>query len=636
MMDMRFNSVHEAFRASVRRWADRPFLRIIEDTARRYDRPSGVHTYGETDEQVERLVVCYRARGLGPGRRVALLLENRPEFLHHWLALNALGASVVPLNADWGAAELEYVLAHSEACMAVTLAAGREALESALAGMARPPRLATAEELSQAGASPGRGAGPGSPTGDSHRGGQGLTEYRTPDRSGTLPPAGAQGPDPGCAPDLPAGRQGDAPPRPSGEDGMPSARKAAATSAPPRPSREDRSASPASGWRSEPSGRDAECALLYTSGTTGRPKGCILSNEYFLWGGDWYRRLGGLCALRPGEECLATPLPMHHMNALAVSTMAMLMTGGCIAPLDRFHPSSWWASVREADATIIHYLGVMPAILLDQPQHSLDVQHRVRFGFGAGVSAAHHERFERRFGFPLVEAWAMTETGLAAAVIANRAPRKIGTACFGRPPPQVEWRIVDEDGADAGVGEPGELLVRRAGEDPRFGFFSGYLKDAQATQAAWRGGYFHTGDVVRQDPDGLLHFVDRKKNIIRRSGENIAAVEVEAVVAEHPAVAAVGVAPVPDQVRGDEVMALVVLGDASAPDDQVALARGIVRHCLGRLAYYKAPGYIAFCASLPLTATEKIQRAALKTLALARLEANTCVDTRSLKRRRPR
>lgn len=553
---MRFNSVHEAFRASARRWADRPFLKIVQDTAQRYDRPPGVHTYAETEEQVERLVAHYRACGLGAGRRVALLLENRPEFLHHWLALNALGASVVPLNTDWGAAELEYVLAHSEACMVIALEAGREALVSALADMARPPELATADTLAQEGA-------------------------------------------------------------------------------PLRPSRKNRSASSLAGQQSEPPGRDTECALLYTSGTTGRPKGCVLSNEYFLWGGDWYRGLGDLCALREGEECLVTPLPMHHMNALAVSTMAMLMTGGCIAPLDRFHPSSWWASVREADATIIHYLGVMPAILLDQPKHSLDVQHRVRFGFGAGVSAAHHQRFERRFGFPLVEAWAMTETGLGAAVIANREPRKIGTACFGRPPPQVDWRIVREDGAHAGIDEPGELLVRRAGEHPQFGFFSGYLKDAEATKAAWRGGYFHTGDVVRQDPDGLLHFMDRKKNIIRRSGENIAAVEVEAVAAEHPAVAAVGVAPVPDQVRGDEVMALVVLGDAATSHDQAALAQDIVRHCLRRLAYYKAPGYIAFCTSLPLTATEKIQRGALKTAALARLEANSCVDTRSLKRRRP-
>ena len=91
--------------------------------------------------------------------------------------------------------------------------------------------------------------------------------------------------------------------------------------------------------------RKTECALLYTSGTTGKPKGCVLTNQYFLWSGEWYRRLGGLCELHPGRDCLITPLPMHHMNAMACSSMVMLMTGGCIAPLDRFHPSTWWASV---------------------------------------------------------------------------------------------------------------------------------------------------------------------------------------------------------------------------------------------------------------------------------------------------
>lgn len=247
----------------------------------------------------------------------------------------------------------------------------------------------------------------------------------------------------------------------------------------------------------------------------------------------------------------------------------------------------------------------------------------------------------------------MTETGCAAAVIANVEPRKVGTACFGRPPPEVDWRIVNQEGKDCVPNETGELLVRRAGTQPRFGFFREYLHDPQATETAWEGGYFHTGDLVCEDDDGLLHFVDRRKNLIRRSGENIAAVEVEAVIAEHPQVAAVGVAAVPDRIRGDEVMALVVpkaaptaLGPeegrphgskagptALKPEEEQPLAQAIVAHCRQRLAYYKAPGYVAFCERLPLTATEKVQRAELKALAEARLAAGTCVDTRDLKRR---
>ena len=562
----KFGTVYEAFRASAQAAPDAPLLRIVADAAWRYGIESGTLTYGAALREVERLASAYRTANLGPGRRVALLLGNRPEFFLHWLALNAVGASVAPLNPDWGAAEIQYVLEHSGAALAVTEARRRKALEDAAKHLPQPPAVVDLTMTQLGGlANQEKSSGPAQSPADAH----------------------------------------------------------------------------------------TECALLYTSGTTGKPKGCALPNEYFLWSGEWYRRLGGLCELQPGQDCLITPLPMHHMNAMACSSMAMLMTGGCTAPLDRFHPSTWWASVREAEATIVHYLGVMPAMLLERAPDPLDARHQVRFGFGAGVGAAHHAAFERRFGFPLVEAWAMTETGCAAAVIANVEPRKVGTACFGRPPPEVDWRIVNQEGKNCAPNETGELLVRRAGTQPRFGFFREYLHDPQATEAAWEGGYFHTGDLVCEDDDGLLHFVDRRKNLIRRSGENIAAVEVEAVIAEHPQVAAVGVAAVPDRIRGDEVMALVVpkaaptaLGPeegrphgskagptALKPEQEQPLAQAIVAHCRQRLAYYKAPGYVAFCERLPLTATEKVQRADLKALAEARLAAGTCMDTRDLKRR---
>jgi len=129
----------------------------------------------------------------------------------------------------------------------------------------------------------------------------------------------------------------------------------------------------------------------------------------------------------------------------------------------------------------------------------------------------------------------MTETGVGAVVIANREPRKVGTACFGRPEDRVECRVVDEAGHDAALGE---LLVRVAGKKPRFGFFREYLKDPEATAEAWSGGYFHTGDIVSRDEDGDFHFIDRKKNVIRRSGENIAAAELKLSADEWKAIEA--------------------------------------------------------------------------------------------------
>ncbi len=252
-----------------------------------------------------------------------------------------------------------------------------------------------------------------------------------------------------------------------------------------------------------------EAALLYTSGTTGLPKGCVLTNEYFLNCGDWYQNVGGACALHEDGERMLTPLPLFHMNAMACSTMAMISVGGCLSVLDRFHPTTWWQSVRESRASIIHYLGVMPAMLMNTEPDVQDKDHGVRFGFGAGVEKQLHVPFEERFDMSLVEAWAMTETGNGAIVITAHGDRHVGTGCFGRPTPDVEVRLVDEDGKDVATGEIGELLVRRAGKNPKFGFFDRYLKNEEETAKAWEGGWFHTGDVVRRNTDGTLVFVDR-------------------------------------------------------------------------------------------------------------------------------
>ena len=383
----------------------------------------------------------------------------------------------------------------------------------------------------------------------------------------------------------------------------------------------------------EPQSELSECALLYTSGTTGRPKGCILPNRYFLHAGRWYARIGGLAALRPGEERMLTPLPLVHMNAMAYSTLAMVLTGGCLIVLDRFHPGSWWDSVRESRATVVHYLGVMPAMLMKAAARDDDARHAVRFGFGAGVDRALQAPFEQRFGFPLLEAWAMTETGAGAVVIANREPRQVGSSCFGREEADVEVRIVADGGGDAAVDEPGELWVRHAGPDPRYGFFAGYLKDAAATDEAWAQGWFHTGDIVSRDARGELHFIDRRKNVIRRSGENISAVEVESVLNQHAAVKTSAVAATPDALRGDEVLACVVTHEPVPAEQRQALAEELVQHALARLAYYKAPGYVAFVDALPLTTSQKIQRGDLKALALRLPGQACCVDTRSLKKR---
>jgi acyl-CoA synthetase (AMP-forming)/AMP-acid ligase II len=167
----------------------------------------------------------------------------------------------------------------------------------------------------------------------------------------------------------------------------------------------------------------------------------------------------------------------------------------------------------------------------------------------------------------------------------------------------MDIRLVDDEGRPVETGTPGELLVRATGTDPRHGFFTRYLNDPAATDEVWAGGWFHTGDVVREGPDGSLFFVDRKKNIVRRSGENIAVVEVEGALEQEPDIAGAAVAPVPDEIRGEEVCALIRLRDGR-PADPDAVARRIMAGCAERLAYYKVPGWIAFVDVLPVTATQ--------------------------------
>jgi acyl-CoA synthetase (AMP-forming)/AMP-acid ligase II len=554
-------TVFHAFRRIAAAHPERPFLSILPEVAARCGIDPIELSYGRALDAVEAIAARIGDAGYGHGHRAGLLLENRPSFFLTWLALNALGISVVPINGELRPAELDYLVAHSGLCLAVVL----------------PARVA---DVAAAAA----------------RGGSAVC----------VVPSFDDEVDAGLAV------------RGSGSAPRGLAQLVRAASAPP--------------LRGAP-GIDTECGLLYTSGTTGRPKGCVLPNAYYLIAGEWYLAAGGLCTIRHGEDRLLTPLPMTHMNAMAYSTMAMVLSAGCVVPLDRFHPGGWWDAVRTSRATIVHYLGVMPAMLLGAPPSAADREHRVRFGFGAGVDRRHQSSFEARFGFPLLEAWAMTETGAGAVVIANHEPRQVGQSCFGRAAPELELRLVDEAGADVDGDTPGELLVRAAGADPRRGFFREYLKDPQATAEAWAGGWFHTGDVVRRDADGHLYFVDRRKNVIRRSGENIAAVEVESVLRRHPGVREVAVAATPDAVRGDEVLACVV--PVAALDDG---ARGVLAHelvalCLEHLAYFKAPGWVAFLAALPLTPTQKVQRGELKALAATLPGTPGCIDTRALKKR---
>ena len=370
-------------------------------------------------------------------------------------------------------------------------------------------------------------------------------------------------------------------------------------------------------------------SILYTSGTTGRPKGCLLSHRYELASGFWYATRRGLATLGDGGERVYNPLPLYHCNAGVLSFFGVMLSGNCQVQTDRFSPQRWWDEVIETRASVVHYLGVIIPLLLGRPPSPTDRAHAVRFGLGAGVEPQLHAAFEERFGFPLVEVWGMTE--MVRILTDNEPPRRVGTRCFGRAVPEVEVRVVDEADRDVATDAPGEMLIRHSARTPREGFFSGYLDDEAATAAAWKGGWFHTGDIVSRDADGFLHFVDRKKNIIRRSGENIAAAEIEALLLTHPKVRQAAVLAVPDEVREEEVFAAVVLVEGTTGDE--AAARDVFDFCFARLAYFKAPGYVHFAASLPTTGTQKIQKHQIFPAGSDPRSGPGTYDLRSLKRR---
>jgi acyl-coenzyme A synthetase/AMP-(fatty) acid ligase len=190
----------------------------------------------------------------------------------------------------------------------------------------------------------------------------------------------------------------------------------------------------------------------------------------------------------------------------------------------------------------------------------------------------------------------------------------------------MDYRIVNEQDEDVSAGDAGELLVRSKGDNPRKKFFSGYYKDPAATEEGWKGGWWHTGDVVREGDDGSFYFVDRRKNVIRRSGENIAAVEVEAVLLQSPDVIGCAVCAVPDEIRGDEVFAFII-------NKKGADARKIFDHCMAHLTYFKVPGYIAFVAALPLTASQKVSRGEIRQMAQDSIRNKGCADLREFKKR---
>lgn len=333
--------------------------------------------------------------------------------------------------------------------------------------------------------------------------------------------------------------------------------------------------------------------IQYTSGTTGAPKGCMLSHEYWLRLAERSVRFSGV-----GEHDVAlTAQPFYYMDPQWNVGMALL--AGCsLVILPRFSASTFWQTVKDTGTTFFYVLGTMPVYLLKQPPNpEVERGHRVRYVACSGIVPQLHAEFESRWGVPWREAFGMTETGVDLFVpVEDRAC--VGSGAVGRPVDGKEARVVDAAGCPLGDGAVGELCVRGTG------MMLGYWNNPAATAERMRDGWLHTGDLAFRDEKGYYHIVGRLKDMIRRTGENISAVEVEGVLSQHPAVRGAAVVAVPDELRGEEVKAFIQL----QPGHEGTEPRALVDFARAHLAAFKAPRFIEFVDDLPRTPSEKVAK----------------------------
>jgi long-chain acyl-CoA synthetase len=336
-------------------------------------------------------------------------------------------------------------------------------------------------------------------------------------------------------------------------------------------------------------------SLVYTSGTTGRPKGAMLTHGNFL-ANVWM--LAELLPLGRGDR-MGMVLPLFHVNAQVVTTMVPMLIGGQVAMWDRFSASTFWSTVAAFEPVTFSAVPTMLAALLHAPGADDAEINTLRFVIcgAAPLSPALFRRFEAKFGLKVLEGYGLTEGTCCSTLNPFLGPRKIGSIGIATRGQNVV--VLDERGVETGDDEVGEVCVHGPN------VMQGYFHRPDATAEALRDGWLHTGDVGYRDADGFLFLVDRKKDMIIRGGENIYPREIEDVLLEHPLVHGAAVIGRSDEVRGEEVHAVLVL----APGAELA---EIEQHCRGSLAAFKVPSTWEIVDELPKTSTGKIDKKPLR------------------------
>ena len=475
------------------------------------------YTYNQVLLQIENFSNYFNSLRLRAKNRVSIMIGNVPEFFILKLALNSMGISCVPINADLSIREINYIINHSNSKLLIADSKYTRALKSLEVIKSRKILLRIYE---------------------------------------------------------------------NGKIIRKSDNKVKRTN-----------------YKKKKINSNYESSLLYTSGTTGKPKACILTHEYEINAGLNYIKKKDFISLKKNNERIYNCLPVHHVNAGILSFYAALMTANCQIQSDRFSASNFWREIKYSKATVFHYLGVMASLLLKNNRSIFEKNNSLRVGVGAGIEPSLHKLFEKRFKIPMIELWGMTE--MVRCIFDHKKDRDIGMRCIGNPQNICEIKVVNELGKKVN-NKPGEMLIRYSKRYPRQGFFNGYYKDKKATSHAWEGGWFKTGDLVIRKKNKKIYFLDRKKNIIRRAGENISATEVEAVLMSESNIKNCAVISYPHNIYEEEVLSFIILKNDVPPS--LSIAKGILHSLNKKISYFKLPGFIQFCNKLPISSSQKIEK----------------------------
>jgi crotonobetaine/carnitine-CoA ligase len=476
-------------------------------------------TYAEAMDRVERTAAMLAARGVRAGDRIGVMSLNHPSTVLLLLALSRLGATMAPVNPDYGVDEARYVLTHAQVSGVLCAPSALATVETACADMHPVPWLML--------------NAPG---------------------DGDLPVF-----------DDEVARSHDAPPV---EAGSP----------------------------------HATCVFIYTSGTTGFPKGVMHSQRNIALAGEGFvERM----YLQP-EDRLLCILPMFHVNAICYSLGGTLAAGATLILEPRFSASRFWQVVRDSRATEVNTIAAVMNILMRRPRSEYVPGHQLQKLYGGPFSEEAYRVFHEEFHLPtLIEGYGMSEVP-GALNNPFPGPHRIGS--MGKPsrhPDHAmafsELKVVDDAGRDVADGEVGELVVRTPI------VMQGYYREPAMTAAAFRDGWFLTGDLARRDADGYFWFVARKKDIIRKRGENISGAELDRVIGSHPDVMEAAAIPVPSELGEDDILVVVV----TKPGAHL-VARDIADWCRARLAPIKVPRYVAFSDALPHTPTHRVAKFKLR------------------------